>query len=141
MRRVPPATPSHEGSIMKTKTSRRDKRYLIQNLAAKLVGITAPMTWEPGWSRVLVGPARFDLELFGYGGTRQSPKRILAVASDRDHIAVREVTRTQVDSLEDNMGCYDSSPDPWGDANALEAMARHIVGVDCVSVGRSQRYL
>ena len=119
---------------MTTDVFRRDQRYRMDTLAAQVGGISAPMTWAPCWSRVVVGPRQFCLEFFGYGGTRASPEHILAVASNRDYIAVREVTRAEVDNLEDDAEAYEFSPDPWGDANALEAMARQIVGVDSDSI-------
>ncbi len=110
-----------------------DQRYRLPNFVQKKLEIDGSLTYEPDMSMVCVGSRQFEVSIFGWDC--RGSETYVVVAHDRDYVAARIVSKDELREIE-NADCvdWDHYPHPWSDANALEAIARHWLDVDSVSI-------
>jgi|32_taG_2_1085360.scaffolds.fasta_scaffold03694_2 hypothetical protein len=124
--------------------AKRDRRYLPEKFAHLILGLKHEGVRYAGHFRrsdVSVGPGHFELTVMKLetSGTSaigdEGPDTctdLVAVAFNNGFVAANIISRDDFDNAEDQV--YRWSPAPWGDANAIEHMARELVGVDAISI-------
>jgi len=119
--------------------SKLNKSYRLPNFVQKKLELDGPLAYEPGLSMVCVGSRQFDVSTFAWGF--DGSETYAVVAHDRDYVAARIVSKEELIQVE-NAECVDLDrhPHPWSDANALEAIARHWLGVDSVSIRQLESF-
>jgi hypothetical protein len=114
----------------------RDHRFHLQNLIAKSLAISAPLQRHLTPCRVSIGRYQFSIELFEFAGLNEGQFLIIVAYDDQD-FATRSTTRDEYNNIEKDSGVLCWSADPWGDANAIDAMSRYIFGIDSRTIGVS----